>query len=236
MKKQVVKTFSRVLSRNHHSEKSSFALSNKALNNFSVEITPKLGGMQTSEYHHDIIHEALQHSESNHHHHSVHYATTALGKKTKLTTIFYNRTREEWLKLFSERQNYGIISHMGFKIVDVPKEGELIAELTASINHMAPNQYMHAASIVFLADTACGFGCYANLPSVHHKFTTIELKSNFISSSKVGKRVVCRAQLIHAGQSTQVWDALVFEDELDTGKLMATFRCTQIIMDPRSKQ
>ena len=151
MKKQVVKTFSRVLSRNHHSEKSSFALSNKALNNFSVEITPKLGGMQTSEYHHDIIHEALQHSESNHHHHSVHYATTALGKKTKLTTIFYNRTREEWLKLFSERQNYGIISHMGFKIVDVPKEGELIAELTASINHMAPNQYMHAASIVFLA-------------------------------------------------------------------------------------
>ena len=116
------------------------------------------------------------------------------------------------------------------------KEGELIAEMTASQFHMAPNQYMHAASIVFLADTAAGFGCYCNLPSTHHKFTTIELKSNFISSSKVGKRVVCRAQLVHAGKSTQVWDALVFEDELDSGKLMATFRCTQIVMDSRDKQ
>jgi len=90
---------------------------------------------------------------------------------------------------------------------------------------------------------------YANLPSTHHKFTTIELKSNFISSSKVGKRIVCRASLVHGGKrfvlgiglinnyiSTQVWDALVFEDELDTGKLMATFRCTQILLDTRLHQ
>ncbi|KAG2381428.1 hypothetical protein C9374_006417 [Naegleria lovaniensis] len=229
MKKQLRQAFS-ILS-HHPFEKSTLNINKKSLR----AVGSVASGLQQSEYHNDIIHEALQHSDTKNHH-SVHHATTALGKKTKLSTIFYNRTREDWLKLFSERQNYGIISHMGFKIVDVPKEGELIAELTASINHMAPNQYMHAASIVFLADTACGFGCYANLPSPHHKFTTIELKSNFISSSKVGKRVVCRAQLIHAGKSTQVWDALVFEDELDTGKLMATFRCTQIIMDPRSKE
>ena len=104
-------------------------------------------------YHSDIIHEALQnseeHSSTTSHHQTV---TTALGKKTNTPTIFYHRSREEWIKLFKERQNYGIIGHMNFNIIDVPKEGVLIAEIPAvSLNHMAPNGFMHAASIVFLA-------------------------------------------------------------------------------------
>jgi len=29
---------------------------------------------------------------------------------------------------------------------------------------MAPNDYLHAATVVALADTLCGFGCLASLP------------------------------------------------------------------------
>ncbi|KAL9647942.1 hypothetical protein ABK040_008211 [Willaertia magna] len=150
------------------------------------------------------------------------------------TSVFKNKTKEEWIDFFKKRQHYGIIGHLDFEIVDIPNEGELIAQINVSEKHMAANGYTHAASIVFLADTSCGFGCFCNLPTSNHLFTTIELKSNFVSTTKVGHKAVCRAKLLHAGKSTQVWDALVYEDKLD-GKLMATFRCTQMVLEPRHK-
>jgi acyl-coenzyme A thioesterase PaaI-like protein len=31
---------------------------------------------------------------------------------------------------------------------------------------MAPNGYLHAGTVVTLADTSCGYGCVVNLPAV----------------------------------------------------------------------
>jgi 1,4-dihydroxy-2-naphthoyl-CoA hydrolase len=101
---------------------------------------------------------------------------------------------------------------------------------------MAPNGYMHAASIIFLADTAAGFASFAHLPPGNKSLTTIELKSNFISTAKAGDIVYCTAELRHGGSRTHVWDAEVYRYiENSSGekekKLMALFRCTQAITD-----
>jgi acyl-coenzyme A thioesterase PaaI-like protein len=42
---------------------------------------------------------------------------------------------------------------------------------------------------------------------------------------------MCEAKLVHGGRNTQVWDAEV-KDEV-TGKTIALFRCTQMILYPK---
>ena len=93
--------------------------------------------------------------------------------------------------------------------------------------HLAPNGYLHAAAVVALADSACGFGCQLSLPAAATGFTTVELKTNFIGTARDGS-VTCRAKLAHAGKTTQVWDASVKSEP--AGKTIALFRCTQILL------
>lgn len=109
-------------------------------------------------------------------------------------------------------------------------EQSLDAELKVTPSHLAPNGYLHAGSVVTLADTACGYACVAHLPEGAANFTTIELKSNFMGTAREGV-VECEARAVHLGRTTQVWDALVRHRE--TGKLIATFRCTQMILWPK---
>ena len=62
-------------------------------------------------------------------------------------------------------------------------------------------------------------------------FTTIELKANYLGAAKLGEAVACEARLLHGGRMTQVWDAEATNET--TGKLMAVFRCTQMVLYPR---
>lgn len=118
---------------------------------------------------------------------------------------------------------------LGISVTAVGK-GFLNAEFTVQRSHLAPNSYLHAGSVVTLADTACGYACVANLPEGAQNFTTIELKSNFLGTAREGI-VECEAKAVHLGRNTHVWDALV--RHRDTGKLIATFRCTQMILWPK---
>ena len=97
---------------------------------------------------------------------------------------------------------------------------------------LAPNGYLHAGTVVTLADTTAGYGCLASLPEGAENFTTIELKSNFMGTARQGL-LVCEARAVHAGRTTQVWDASVFHRTDGHDKLIASFRCTQMILWPR---
>ena len=115
---------------------------------------------------------------------------------------------------------------LGMVVTDVG-EKKLKAEMAITPNHLAPNGYLHAASLITLADTACGFGCMAHLPDGATGFTTIELKSNFLGTALEGT-MECVATPQHLGGRTQVWDAVVTHRE--TGKTLALFRCTQMVL------
>ena len=109
-------------------------------------------------------------------------------------------------------------------------EGWLATRLELRDELLAPNGYLHAATIVALADTSCGYGTFVSLPEDAEGFTTIELKTNFLGTKLAGV-ITCEARLAHGGRTTQVWDATVTDD--DSGKLLALFRCTQLILYPR---
>lgn len=116
--------------------------------------------------------------------------------------------------------------YLGIVVTEVG-DGSLSAELLIRKQLMAPNGFLHAGSVVTLADSCCGLGCVANLPEGAAGFTTIELKSNHLGTARDGS-IVCHARVFHKGRTTQVWDAEVKHKE--TGKTIALFRCTQMIL------
>jgi len=98
--------------------------------------------------------------------------------------------------------------------------------------HFAPNGYLHAASIIALADTTCGYATMAHLPAGALSFTTIELKSNHLGTVRdEAGTILCTATAQHLGGNTQVWDAVVTDQATD--KKIALFRCTQMILWPK---
>jgi uncharacterized protein (TIGR00369 family) len=114
--------------------------------------------------------------------------------------------------------------------VETFEAGRVTARMAVEGHHLAPNGYLHAASVVALADTACGYGCILSLPEGATGFTTIELKTNFVGTAREGT-ITCEARLVHGGRTTQLWDATVTAPD---GRTMALFRCTQLVLRPSS--
>ncbi|MBC5810539.1 MAG: PaaI family thioesterase [Candidatus Eremiobacteraeota bacterium] len=117
---------------------------------------------------------------------------------------------------------------IGLEVVEVG-EGFLRSQLTLRQEVMATNGYLHAATVVALADTSCGYGTLANLPSGATGWTTIELKTNLIGTARSGT-IAAHATLVHGGRTTQVWDARVTGPDERT---IALFRCTQLLIYPK---
>ncbi len=131
---------------------------------------------------------------------------------------------------FSQRQAGSLPDHLGLEWIEV-RPGLVRGRFEVSAHHMAPNGFLHAASVVALADSACGYGCMRSLPEGAAGFTTIELKTNFLGTARSGA-VACEARLVHGGRTTQVWDAEVRAEGSD--RPIALFRCTQMVLYPRA--
>jgi 1,4-dihydroxy-2-naphthoyl-CoA hydrolase len=121
--------------------------------------------------------------------------------------------------------------HLGIVITEV-SPSRVSGELLVVESVMAPNGYLHAGTVVTLADTVSGYGCIANLPADAAGFTTIELKSNHLGTTLDGT-IVAAATPVHLGKTTQVWDAVVTHKE--SGRTLAVFRCTQMILYAKQK-
>jgi 1,4-dihydroxy-2-naphthoyl-CoA hydrolase len=132
---------------------------------------------------------------------------------------------------FNERGVGKLPGHLGIIITHI-SEAQVIGELPVLQSLMAPNGYLHAGSVVTLADTCAGYGCIVNLPSDATGFTTLELKSNHLGTALDGT-ILGIAKPVHRGKTTQVWDSVVTHKE--TGRAISMFRCTQMILYTQRK-
>lgn len=131
---------------------------------------------------------------------------------------------------FNERGAGYLPGYLGVLIIRV-EAGEVRSEIAIGREHMAPNGFLHAGTVVTLADTSCGYGCVTCLPEGATGFTTIELKSNYLGTARQGV-LECVATSVHLGRTTQVWDAVVKHRE--SSKTIAVFRCTQMVLYAKS--
>lgn len=114
----------------------------------------------------------------------------------------------------------------GLELLDV-SDGYVRARMELRAEHLAPNDFLHAATVIAIADSCAGMGCLASLPEGAGGFTTIELKTNFLGTAREGA-LGCEARMVHGGSRTQVWDSIVTREHDE--RVIALFRCTQFIL------
>ncbi|HEY1928961.1 MAG TPA: PaaI family thioesterase [Caulobacteraceae bacterium] len=128
------------------------------------------------------------------------------------------------------RANLGKLpEHLGLTITEVA-EGRVAGRFEIRQDLVAHTGYLLAGAVLSVADILCAYGVSTAWPEGANGFTTVEVKCNFTGTLREGA-AVCVAQLLHGGRTTQIWDATVTDEA--SGKLMAAFRCTQIILYPR---
>ncbi len=102
----------------------------------------------------------------------------------------------------------------GIELVAI-EPGHCEARMLLRQEFMAPNDFLHAGTVIALADSCCGMGCIASLPEGMSGFTM--------------------ARMARGGRKTQIWDAVVSRES--DGRDIALFRCTQFLLeaaDPRT--
>ena len=128
------------------------------------------------------------------------------------------------------RANVGKLpEHLGLTITKVA-EGLVVGRFAVREDLVAHTGYLLAGAVLSVADILCAYGVSTAWPEGATGFTTVEVKCNFTGTLRDGA-AICAAELLHGGRTTQVWDAKVTDEA--TGRLMAVFRCTQMILYPR---
>ncbi|MEZ5244549.1 MAG: PaaI family thioesterase [Acidimicrobiales bacterium] len=115
-------------------------------------------------------------------------------------------------------------------VFDEATDERVVGHIDVTAPLIAGTGFLFAPAVISLADTLCAAGCGNHIPE-GHSFTTVELKANFLSSARVGERVVGVATAAHLGRQTHVWDVEVTNET--TERTMALFRCTQMVLSPR---
>ena len=137
--------------------------------------------------------------------------------------------QEVSIRTLNEQGGEYLPGYLGIEMIELGS-GTMKSRMPVKKLHIAPNDFLHAASVVALADTTCGYATIAHLPAGAQSFTTIELKSNHLGTVKEGA-IACVATAQHLGRNTQVWDAVVTDEA--SGRTIALFRCTQMVLWPK---
>lgn len=119
---------------------------------------------------------------------------------------------------------------LGCEFTEVTKD-LVVGRIHVTDKLIAGTGYLFAPAVIALADTLCAIGTPPNAPP-DTTFTTVELKTNFLGSAREGETIEGRAMPRHVGRTTQVWDCEV--TNLDTGRMIALFRNTQMILPRRT--
>ncbi|HEY2813463.1 MAG TPA: PaaI family thioesterase [Acidimicrobiales bacterium] len=125
---------------------------------------------------------------------------------------------------------HNFLNLLGITLTEDDME-RLDGRFTVTHDLIAGTGYLWAPVVIALADALCAFGVSRHWPANAQSFTTVESKANFVSSAREGEVVFGTAEPLHLGSTTQVWDASVTNET--TGRRMAAYRCTQLILYPR---
>ena len=128
------------------------------------------------------------------------------------------------------RANAGKLpGHLGLEVT-VAEPGRVAGRFAVRDDLMAHTGYLLAGSLLTVADILCAYGVSTAWPAGATGFITVEVKCNFMGTVRDGA-VGCVATLLHGGRTTQVWDAALTDET--SGRLIAAFRCTQLILYPK---
>jgi len=114
---------------------------------------------------------------------------------------------------------------MGVEVIEAARQ-KVRAKLVVRPELCTAASILHGGAIMAFADTLGAIGAFLNLPAGAGT-TTLESKTNFISSAKEGTTVVGEATPLHLGRRSSVWTTRILRED---GKLVAIVTQTQMVL------
>ena len=138
--------------------------------------------------------------------------------------------RDRWRADFEQLGLGTLAELLGISVAEIgPAHAILTLKLRPEL--LLKTGFVHAGTVVSLADTSAGYGCRASLPEHAGGFTTVELKANLLASATAADELRSEATMVHSGRTTQVWDVAVTRAR--DGRVIGLFRCTQMLLAER---
>ena len=138
--------------------------------------------------------------------------------------------RDRWRADFEQLGVGTLAEHLGISVAEIePCRAILTLKLRSEL--LLKTGFVHAGTVVSLADTSAGYGCRASLPEHAGGFTTMELKANLLASATAEDELHSEARMVHSGRTTQVWDVEVTRAR--DRRVIGLFRCTQMLLAKR---
>ncbi len=115
---------------------------------------------------------------------------------------------------------------MGLEIVERTKE-KVVGRLLVREDLCTAGGILHGGAFMAFADALGAIGGVMNL-SPGARTTTLESKTNFLGSAKVGTTVTGEATPLHVGRRSSVWQTRITNDD---NKLLALVIQTQMTIE-----
>ena len=117
---------------------------------------------------------------------------------------------------------------MGVEIVERSKD-RVVGRLLVRDDLCTAGSILHGGAYMAFADALGAIGGVLNLPEGAARTTTLESKTNFLGSARVGETVEGEATPLHIGRRSSVWQTRVTNAD---GKLLCLVIQTQMTIQP----
>ena len=118
------------------------------------------------------------------------------------------------------------ISHLEIEFTEYG-EGYIQASMPVNSNKTQPLGVLHGGASLALAETVAGAGSMLLIDNEKYVSFGIQVSGNHVSTVSSGT-LTARAEIIHQGQSTHVWDVKITSND---GKLISISRVTNMVKE-----
>lgn len=126
----------------------------------------------------------------------------------------------------NDYQGRNLLKTLGIEI-SVLDEKYAEACMKVTEDHQQTMGFLHGGATIALAETIGGIGSYAILPEAEG-CVGMQISASHIASANVGDTVIAKADLIHKGKRSHIWDVNIYSQE--TGRLISSIKVTNAII------
>lgn len=123
------------------------------------------------------------------------------------------------------------ISHLGIKFIDFG-EDFIEAVMPVEKNKLQPMGVLHGGVSLAFAETVASAGSFLLVDATQYDVLGLQVNGNHVSTISSGE-LTARAEIIHKGNFTHVWDVKISSGE---GKLISAARVTNILIEKRGNR
>jgi uncharacterized protein (TIGR00369 family) len=139
-----------------------------------------------------------------------------------------NEYKEKILKICNESNKATLMETLKIEYIDVG-ENYLVAKMPVTSQVHQPDGVLHGGATVALAESVGSVASHIFLDTKEYFVRGLEISANHVKSIREGD-VYARAEVVHKGRTTQIWDIKVTDKD---GNLISICKLTTIALSKK---